>query len=91
MKSLLMDCFWGPIDSVIKNQELSYSRKKVIQAMKWLACSHYEVTFSMDTAISDRVLFPVSYAEKNGIEDARFVKFVDDDGKCYLLCDIYSL
>jgi len=63
-----------------KRPDLSYSRQKVLQAINWLATSHYEVTFSRDTAISERVLFPVSYAESNGIEDARFVRFVDDDG-----------
>jgi predicted GH43/DUF377 family glycosyl hydrolase len=47
----------------------------------WLASSHYEIEFSLDTAISERVIFPVSENEKNGIEDARFVKFVDDTGE----------
>jgi beta-1,2-mannobiose phosphorylase / 1,2-beta-oligomannan phosphorylase len=45
----------------------------------WLASSHYELQFSLDTNISERVIFPVSVKEKNGIEDARFVKFTDDD------------
>jgi len=47
----------------------------------WLASSHYEITFSLDTAISERVIFPIADTEKNGIEDARFVKFVSDKGK----------
>jgi len=68
------------IEYVMKNVELSYTRKKVIQAINWLASSHYEITFSRDTALSERVIFPVSYTESNGIEDARFVKFTDDDG-----------
>ncbi len=63
-----------------KRRDLSYTRQKVLQAINWLATSHYEVTFSRDTAISERVLFPVSHSESNGIEDARFVRFVDDDG-----------
>ncbi len=63
----------------ITQQDLSYSSKKVIQAINWLATSHYEVTFSMDTSFSERVLFPVSYTESNGIEDARFVRFINDD------------
>jgi len=45
----------------------------------WLASSHYELQFSLDTNISERVIFPVSALEKNGIEDARFVKFIDDN------------
>jgi len=48
----------------------------------WLASSHYELEFSLDTNISERVIFPVSVNEKNGIEDARFVKFTDDNGEC---------
>jgi len=60
--------------------EMSYTKKKVIDSMNWLASSHYEITFSLDTDISERVIFPVSDHESNGIEDARFVKFIDDDG-----------
>jgi predicted GH43/DUF377 family glycosyl hydrolase len=35
----------------------------------------------LDTAISERVIFPVSANERNGIEDARFVKFIDENGE----------
>ncbi len=60
--------------------KMSYAKKMVIDSMNWLASSHYEITFSLDTDISERVIFPVSAHESNGIEDARFVKFIDDDG-----------
>jgi predicted GH43/DUF377 family glycosyl hydrolase len=33
-----------------------------------------------DLAISERIIFPVAPSETNGIEDARFVRFVEDDG-----------
>lgn len=39
-----------------------------------------EVVFSPDGDISERVIFPVTASQSNGIEDARFVAF-DDDGK----------
>jgi predicted GH43/DUF377 family glycosyl hydrolase len=68
------------IENVMQQKDLSFTRKKVIQAIKWLASSHYEVLFSLDTAISERVLFPASRSESNGIEDARFVRFTDEDG-----------
>ncbi len=68
------------IHECVKNITLSYSKKNVIQALVWLASAHYEITFSLDTAISERVIFPISDSERNGIEDARFVKFTDDDG-----------
>ena len=46
----------------------------------WLADAYYEIIFSLDTDISDRVIFPISEYERKGIEDARFVKFLNDDG-----------
>ena len=49
--------------------------------MMWLASSHYEIHFSIDSAISERVIFPISATEQGGIEDARFVKFTDDSGE----------
>jgi predicted GH43/DUF377 family glycosyl hydrolase len=47
----------------------------------WSADVYHEINFSYDTNISERVIFPVTSAESNGIEDARFVRFTDDDGK----------
>ncbi len=40
----------------------------------------YELQFSLDTSLSERVIFPVLEHERNGIEDARFVQFTEDDG-----------
>ena len=49
-----------------------------------LSDSYRRITFSKDTDISDRVIFPISDFESKGIEDARFVQFTDDNGKgCY--------
>jgi len=39
-----------------------------------------EVTFRKKSLLAERVISPVSSDESNGIEDARFVKFTDDDG-----------
>ena len=39
-----------------------------------------ELRFSPNLAVSERVIFPVSSNESNGIEDTLFVRFVDDDG-----------
>ncbi len=59
---------------------LAADKELLFNQIIWLASSHYELEFSYDTHISERVIFPVSAAEKNGIEDARFVKFREDDG-----------
>ena len=45
-----------------------------------MAQSNYEVQFDADSSLSERVLFPVTPSQSNGIEDARFVRFQDDDG-----------
>ena len=39
-----------------------------------------EVDFVSDEELSERVIFPITDAQSNGIEDARFVEF-DDDGR----------
>jgi len=48
--------------------------------IKWLTESNYEVFFPHGQLISERVIFPLSQNESNGVEDARFVRFVDEDG-----------
>ena len=45
-----------------------------------LAQSNYEVRFAPDSQLSERVLFPATPSQSNGIEDARFVLFHDEDG-----------
>jgi len=45
-----------------------------------LAESNYEVNFAPDSRVSQRVLFPSAPSQSNGIEDARFVRFRNDDG-----------
>jgi predicted GH43/DUF377 family glycosyl hydrolase len=45
-----------------------------------LAESNYEVHFAPDSKVSQRVLFPSAPSQSNGIEDARFVRFQNEDG-----------
>jgi predicted GH43/DUF377 family glycosyl hydrolase len=45
-----------------------------------LAQSNYEVRFAPDSQLSERVLFPSTPSQSNGIEDARFVLFHNEDG-----------
>jgi predicted GH43/DUF377 family glycosyl hydrolase len=42
-----------------------------------------ELTFNPDEELSERVIFPVTDSQSNGIEDARFVQFSDGDQKTY--------
>lgn len=63
-----------------KTDEIKITDQKVLQSIKWIANAQYQITFSFDTAIAERVIFPISDTESNGIEDARFVRFTEDDG-----------
>ena len=56
-------------------------QNETFEIMYWLANSNYEVSFRPDHGISERVIFPVSENESHGIEDARFVQFIDDNGE----------
>lgn len=51
-----------------------------MEEILWLAEAHHDLQFSLDTDISERVIFPHSTWESRGIEDARFVRFVHPDG-----------
>lgn len=42
-----------------------------------------ELTFNRAEEISERVIFPVTESQSNGIEDARFVQFEDDGRRIY--------
>jgi predicted GH43/DUF377 family glycosyl hydrolase len=50
------------------------------QGIWMLARSNYEVQFCPDEDVSARILFPATPSQRNGIEDARFVRFQTDDG-----------
>ncbi len=45
-----------------------------------LARSNFSVTFKASLELSSKVLFPHSPSQRKGIEDARFVRFINEDG-----------
>jgi predicted GH43/DUF377 family glycosyl hydrolase len=66
------------IDS--KNLATDDIKKLEYDKVLWLSDTYHEISFSRDTDISDRVIFPISEFERKGIEDARFVRFIKEDG-----------
>lgn len=54
-----------------------YETEKIIRV---LAASSYVTRFPADSSISERVIFPAGPNETRGMEDARFVRFIEDDG-----------
>lgn len=63
--------------------------RRALEVIRWLAESNYELNFPPALAMSERIIFPVSPNESNGIEDARFVRFTEDDGSV-LYCATYT-
>ncbi|MBL3657171.1 MULTISPECIES: glycoside hydrolase family 130 protein [Fulvivirga] len=80
------------VSKLLKDHELSTDRRLALQEVTWLADSFYDVQFTHDSDITERVIFPLSMAESKGIEDARFVKFTDDDNseKVYATYTAYN-
>ncbi len=54
--------------------------KETISLLRNIAERTYAVEFSDPITLSERVLWPSMGAEQAGMEDARFVRFIDDDG-----------
>lgn len=59
-------------------RSVTFETTKIIRL---LAASNYVTTFAEESLLSQRVLFPAGPHESRGMEDARFVRFVDDDGE----------
>lgn len=53
---------------------------ETMSEIRAIADRSYAVEFPYQIPISERVLWPTTDAELVGMEDARFVRFVDDDG-----------
>ena len=71
------------INLLFQDTDFDYN-KQTISNINWLANSNYKIKFDEESKISERVIFPVSENESKGIEDARFVKFTEENGEtCY--------
>jgi predicted GH43/DUF377 family glycosyl hydrolase len=52
---------------------------ETIRLIHWLASSNYRLEF-VNGPLSERLIFPAGPSDSHGMEDARFVRFTDDDG-----------
>jgi predicted GH43/DUF377 family glycosyl hydrolase len=57
--------------------------KPTAEGVLALAKSNYEIMYRQDYGLGERIVFPSSPSEQNGIEDARFVKFTEEDGSAH--------
>ncbi|HEU4788408.1 MAG TPA: glycoside hydrolase family 130 protein [Flavobacterium sp.] len=67
------------LNKELEDPNISKEKKEAYKEVLWLMDSFYDIQFKHDSDISERVIFPISDAESRGIEDARFVRFVNDD------------
>ncbi|HTW10532.1 MAG TPA: glycoside hydrolase family 130 protein [Acidimicrobiales bacterium] len=81
-----LDPVFGPADldlaiSSLHSDLLSRAAvRDAVVGLRWVAANNYAIEFPTGTQISERVLWPHGPAEAQGMEDARFVRFVGDDG-----------
>ncbi len=77
----LKDAFtMNDLRRVLPTEGNSAAADRAARGIRLLAESNYEVQFTPDEPVSQRVLFPFTPSQSNGIEDARFVQFHDEDG-----------
>lgn len=69
------------VHKLLQDVDIEESKEMALHEMTWLVDSYYDLKFSEQSDITERVIFPNSAAESRGIEDARFVRFRDDDCK----------
>lgn len=55
--------------------------RTIADGLRRVVSSAYEATFGPDVDLAERVLLPTSADEGNGMEDARFVRFVEPEGE----------
>ncbi|MGH9445442.1 MAG: glycoside hydrolase family 130 protein [Terriglobia bacterium] len=81
-KSFTLDELRASVSLVLKHLRMqSRETEAVARKILILAQSNYEVRFEPDSCLSERVLFPATPLQSNGIEDARFVLFQDEEGR----------
>ncbi len=63
------------------NRVRQHEFEPIALTMVVLAKANYETRFDPRLDVSERIIFPSSPTETNGIEDARFVRFTHPDGR----------
>jgi predicted GH43/DUF377 family glycosyl hydrolase len=64
--------------------------RDTLDRLRRAVAAGYAVTFPGEVPLDRRVLWPATAAERNGMEDARFVRFVDDGGGSHTFRATYT-
>jgi predicted GH43/DUF377 family glycosyl hydrolase len=68
------------LNMLLHERDTYRSAETSIDHFRVIADRNYCVTFPHESDLSERVLWPRAAAEWRGMEDARFARFVEDDG-----------
>lgn len=68
------------LDRLQRHRRTRGHASETISLIREIADRFYGVEFAEDIPLAERILWPAMGAEAAGMEDARFVRFVDDDG-----------
>jgi predicted GH43/DUF377 family glycosyl hydrolase len=83
-ESFALEELRGSLEDEVKQSPLAdgmgQEDQNAAQGIWMLARSNYEVQFQPEQRLSERIIFPATPSQRNGIEDARFVCFQNDDG-----------
>jgi len=66
------------VNKTLADKTILQEKRTALEEIIWLADSFYDLQFKHDSDITERVIFPISESESRGIEDARFVRVIDD-------------
>jgi predicted GH43/DUF377 family glycosyl hydrolase len=66
-----------------ENRAQHQSLAAIVEGIITLAKSNYQITYLPEHGLSERLIFPLGPTETNGIEDARFVEFQEEDGSTH--------
>ena len=78
----LRTCLQAELQHSAASKETLHEDGETAQGIRMLALSNHAVQFQPAESLSERIIFPATPSQRNGIEDARFVCFESDDGKC---------
>ena len=68
------------ITLIVKDSLITEGSAEVAQQIRNIASANYQLHFPVDRDISEYIITPCSADERQGVEDARFTQFIEDDG-----------
>lgn len=69
------------VTAINRDRLMRASTETVVEKIRWILACNYDISVEKDRSLSELVLFPHGADEGQGMEDARFTRFVDDDAK----------